>query len=142
MPVTITYDGDEAVAVLADAQRDRGRWHALTRHGDAYRVAPVPRAIDARDRFYYSAYYRLVLPSIGAVARVLPTRFVRALASRADRREAAAEYGHGASDRAASLAAEAKRVGVLRRLAIDRYDARADATVTYYAELRRRSEGS
>jgi hypothetical protein len=35
-----------------------------------------------------------------------------------------------------------QRVGVLRRFAIDRYDARSDANVTYYMELRRRGEGS
>ena len=80
------------------------------------------------DRITYTATYRLALPFAGALARVLPTRFVRTLAFRADRREAAASYTDG--DR---------RVGFLRRLAIDRYDARADASVVYYRELQIRA---
>jgi hypothetical protein len=83
------------------------------------------------DRLTYEATYRVLLPGITRAVRLLPTRCVRALANRADRREAQATY-----------ADEAKRVGVLRRMAVDRYDARSDAAVTYYMELRRRSEGS
>ena len=98
----------------------------------------MARTIDARDRFYYFATYRMALPLIAAVARRLPARTVRALADRADRREAEARYADGITDRAAYLAAEVQRVGVLRRTAIDRFDARSDAAVTYYMELRRR----
>jgi hypothetical protein len=83
------------------------------------------------DRLTYEATYRVILPGIAAVSRLLPTRCVRALANRADRREAQARYTD-----------EAKRVGVLRRMAVDRFDARSDANVTYYLELRRRGEGS
>ena len=81
------------------------------------------------DRLTYEATYRVILPGIATVSRLLPTRCVMALANRADRREAAARYADGMA-----------RVGVLRRFAIDRYDARADANVTYYLELRRRNE--
>ena len=87
--------------------------------------------ITAADRFYYEWTYRVVLPSITRFVRVLPTSCVRRLADRADRREAAATYTR-----------EGTRVGVLRRKAVDRFDARSGAAVTYYFELRRRSEGS
>jgi hypothetical protein len=90
--------------------------------------APV---ITARDRFYYEASYRVILPGITFVARLLPYRVLRALANRADRREAEANYTDGA-----------KRVGMLRRMAVDRFDVRSDTSVTYYMELRRRGEGS
>jgi hypothetical protein len=85
----------------------------------------------ATDRLTYEATYRVILPGIAAAIRVLPNRCVRALAYRADRREAEAHYTD-----------EAVRVGVLRRMAVDRFDARSDAATTYYFELRRRSEGS
>lgn len=85
--------------------------------------------IDARDRFYYETSYRVLLPCMTAVARILPYRVLRSLANRADRREAAAHYTY-----------EALRVGVLRRLAVDRFDVRSDAACTYYFELRRRGE--
>ena len=87
--------------------------------------------ISAADRFYYEASYRALLPAITLTARVLPSRLLRMLADRADRREAEAHYTD-----------EARRVGVLRRMAVDRYDVRSDTAVTYYTELRRRSEGS
>ena len=86
--------------------------------------------IRAYDRIIYEATYRGLLAAIGRAIRLLPIRVVLALANRADRREAAARYADGMA-----------RVGVLRRFAIDRYDARADANVTYYLELRRRGEG-
>ena len=87
--------------------------------------------IRAYDRLMYEATYRVLLPSITRAVRLLPTRRVQVLAYRADRREARARYSDGM-----------QRVGVLRRIAIDRYDVRADAAVTYYVELRRRGEGS
>jgi hypothetical protein len=87
--------------------------------------------IRATDRLTYEATYRVILPGIAALARLLPTRALRALAYRSDRREAEARYTD-----------EAKRVGVLRRMSVDRYDARADTNVIYYFELRRRGEGS
>jgi hypothetical protein len=87
--------------------------------------------IRATDRLTYEATYRVILPSIATVIRLLPTRCVQALAYRADRREARAHYTDGSV-----------RVGVLRRMAIDRFDARSDAAITYYFELRRRGEGS
>jgi hypothetical protein len=102
----------------------------------AYRAArrrlPIgATVIGAADRFYYEASYRALLPAITLTARVLPLRVLRRLADRADRREAEAHYTD-----------EARRVGLLRRMAIDRYDVRSDTAVTYYFELRRRSEGS
>ena len=87
--------------------------------------------LTAYDRAMYEVAYRVILPGITAVARRIPYRVLRTLASRADRREAAAYY----SD-------EAARVGVLRRMAVDRFDVRSDTAVTYYLELRRRGEGS
>jgi hypothetical protein len=138
----ITTNGDEAVRALVDAQRRGDTRVTLTAYRDGYRVSRLSKTIDIRDRIYYEASYRVILPGITAVARLLPCRVLRALANRADRREAEASYGDGITDRAAYLAAEARRVGVLRRMAIDRYDVRADATTVYYFELRRRSEGS
>lgn len=138
----ITTNGDEAVRALADAQRRGDTRVTLTRYRDGYRVSRLSKTIDARDRIYYEASYRVILPGITAVARLLPYRVLRALANRADRREAEASYADGITDRAAYLAAEARRVGVLRRMAIDRYDVRSDTCVTYYLELRRRGEGS
>jgi hypothetical protein len=138
----ITTDGDEAVRELAAAQRRGDTRVTLTRYRDGYRVSRLSKTIDARDRFYYEASYRVMLPGITAVARLLPYRVLRALANRADRREAEASYADGITDRAAYLAAEARRVGILQRMAIDRYDVRSDTAVTYYFELRRRSEGS
>ena len=138
----ITTNGNEAVRALADAQRRGDARITLTRYRDGYRVSRLSRTIDARDRFYYAAAYRVMLPGITFVARLLPYRVLRALANRADRREAEARYADGITDRAAYLAAEAKRVGVLRRMAIDRFDVRSDTSVTYYMELRRRGEGS
>jgi len=87
--------------------------------------------IRAYDRATYEVTYRVALPGLTRAVRLLPTRTVRRLASRADRREAEATYTDGM-----------QRVGVLRRFAIDRYDVRADASVIYYFELRRRGEGS
>ena len=87
--------------------------------------------IRAYDRAIYAATYRVLLPSITRFVRLLPTRCVQSLAYRADRREANAHYSQAM-----------RRVGVLRRFAIDRYDVRADANVTYWMELRRRGEGS
>lgn len=84
---------------------------------------------DALDRALFEASYRLLLPAIRRAVRVLPTRIVRLLADRADRREAAANYLPGP---------ETARVGILRRQAVDRYDVRSDATMAYYGELRRR----
>lgn len=89
--------------------------------------------IRAYDRLAYTVVYgggrgRGVLALLELVTRRLPTRTVRRLADRADRREAAARYD-----------VETRRVGVLRRIAVDRYDARADAACIYYTELRRRS---
>ena len=138
----ITTNGNEAVRALADAQRRGDTRVTLTRYRDGYRVSRLSKTIDARDRIYYEASYRVILPGITAVARLLPYRVLRALANRADRREAEASYADGITDRAAYLAAEAKRVGVLRRMAIDRFDVRSDTSVTYYMELRRRGEGS
>lgn len=138
----ITTNGDEAVRELVAAQR-RGDYRVtLTRYRDGYRVSRLSRTVDARDRIYYAAAYRVLLPSITRLARLLPYRALRALANRADRREAEARYADGITDRAAYLAAEVRRVGVLRRTAIDRFDVRSDAAVTYYVELRRRGEGS
>lgn len=138
----ITWDANEAVRALADAQRSGDRRVTLEYTRDGYRVARMPRRIDARDRVYYFVTFRAALPVIEAVARRLPARIVRALANRSDRREAEARYAPVGTDRANYLAAEARRVGVLRRMAVDRYDARASAAVVYYLELRRRSEGS
>jgi len=87
--------------------------------------------IRAHDRIMYEVTYRVLLPGMQRAIRLLPTRLVWTLANRAERREAAARYADGM-----------QRVGVLRRFAIDRYDARSDANVTYYMELRRRGEGS
>jgi hypothetical protein len=87
--------------------------------------------IRAYDRLLYEGTYRALLPGMQRAIRLLPTRLVWTLANRADRREAAARYADGMA-----------RVGVLRRFAIDRYDARADANAIYYLELRRRGEGS
>lgn len=138
----ITYDGDEALRELAAAQRSGDYRVVLTRYRDAYRVSRLSKTIDARDRVYYEASYRVLLPLMERLVRVLPSRVLRMLAGRADRREAEARYGDGITDRAAYLAAEARRVGMLRRMAIDRYDVRSDATTVYYFELRRRGEGS
>jgi hypothetical protein len=91
----------------------------------------VARMSSAADRFYYEASYRALLPLITLTARCVPLRVLRRLADRADRREAEAHYTD-----------EARRVGILRRMAVDRYDVRSDTAVTYYLELRRRSEGS
>lgn len=137
----ITRDGDEAVAALTEALRNGDYRVTLTFHQDAYRVSRLSNTIDARDRMYYEAAYRVLLPSMKRLVRVLPFRVLRMLANRADRREAEARYGDGITDRAAYLASEAQRVGMLRRMAIDRYDVRADATTVYYFELRRRGEG-
>jgi hypothetical protein len=87
--------------------------------------------ITAYDRALFEATYRAVLPALEALARRVPRRVLRALANRADRREAAAYYTD-----------EAVRVGALRRIAVDRFDARSDAVSIYYRELRRRGEGS
>ena len=138
----ITTNGDEAVRALVDAQRRGDTRVTLTRYRDAYRVSRLSKTIDARDRIYYEASYGVILPGITAVARLLPYRVLRALANRADRKEAEASYAYGITDRAAYLAAEAQRVGVLRRMAVDRYDVRAVVTTVYYFELRRRGEGS
>lgn len=83
--------------------------------------------ITLTQRISYEWSYRVMLPSITAAVRLLPWRAVFVLAYRADRREAAATYTDGA-----------KRVGILRRQAIDRYDVRSDATFCYFAELKRR----
>jgi hypothetical protein len=104
----------------------RGAYRAARR-----RLRIVARMISAADRFYYEASYRALLPAITLTARVLPLRVLRRLADRADRREAAAYYTD-----------EAVRVGVLRRMSVDRFDVRSDAVSIYYTELRRRGEGS
>jgi hypothetical protein len=93
----ITTNGDEAVRALADAQRRGDTRVTLTRYRDGYRVSRLSKTIDARDRFYYEASYRVMLPGITFVARLLPYRVLRALANRADRREAEAAYYYGRS---------------------------------------------
>ena len=85
-------------------------------------------ALTVWDRACYAVAYGAFLPTLDRVVRVLPTRVVRRLAERADRREAAAHYGD-----------ELQRVGLLRRYAVDRYDVRSDATGSYWRELRRRA---
>ena len=80
------------------------------------------------DRVTYTLTYRVALPTLAASVRILPTGIVRALAFRADRREAAAEYEDAA-----------RRGGLLRRMAVDRFDARSDAAVIYWRELQVRA---
>lgn len=80
------------------------------------------------DRVTLDAYYAVILPAVKACIRMLPTSTVRRLRDRAERREARARY-----------ADERTRVGILRRQAVDRFDARSDATGAYYWELRRRN---
>jgi hypothetical protein len=84
--------------------------------------------LNAWDRVLYVTNYTVVLPTLRRTIRVLPERTVRRLRDRAERREAAATYMD-----------ETVRVGILRRMAVDRFDARSDANVIYYMELRTRS---
>lgn len=79
------------------------------------------------DRITLDGYYAVILPAMRAIVRVLPGRTVMRLRDRAERREARARYVD-----------ERTRVGILRRQAVDRSDARGDATATYLAELERR----
>jgi hypothetical protein len=86
---------------------------------------------ELRDRVPYAFAYRFMLPTIRRTIRVLPTSAVRRLRDRAEMREASATYMHTMD--------ETDRVGILRRMAVDRFDVRSDATYIYLRELRRRS---
>ena len=83
---------------------------------------------ELRDRVPYAFAYRFLLPTIRRTIRVLPTSAVRVLRDRAEMREASATYTN-----------ETDRVGILRRMAVDRFDVRSDATLIHLHELRRRS---
>lgn len=80
------------------------------------------------DRVLFVIAYRIVLPALRRTLRVLPTSAVRVLRDRAEMREAASHYTN-----------ENVRVGILRRMAVDRHDVRSDATMIHLHELRRRS---
>ena len=67
------------------------------------------------DRFYYQTAYRIVLPAVSVVSRILPERALAAAARKAAEREERARYRD-----------ETVRVGILRRTAVDRYDHRSD----------------
>ncbi len=82
----------------------------------------------AWDRVLFATSYTVVLPTLRRTVRVLPTSVVRRLRDRSERREAAATYMD-----------ETVRVGILRRMAVDRFDVRSDATSIHLHELRTRS---
>ena len=84
--------------------------------------------LNAWDRVLFFTSYTVVLPTLRRTVRVLPERTVRRLRDRAERREAAATYMD-----------ETVRVGILRRMAVDRFDVRSDATSIHLHELRTRS---
>jgi hypothetical protein len=84
--------------------------------------------LNAWDRVLFATSYTVVLPTLRRTVRVLPERTVRRLRDRAERREAAATYMD-----------ETVRVGILRRMAVDRFDVRSDATSIHLHELRTRS---
>ena len=84
--------------------------------------------LNAWDRVLYVTNYTVVLPTLRRTIRVLPERTVRRLRDRAERREAAATYMD-----------ETVRVGILRRMSVDRFDVRSDATSIHLHELRTRS---
>lgn len=80
------------------------------------------------DRLLWETSYRVVLPTIRTTLRFLPTSTIRRLRDRAERREARSRY-----------IAETERVGILRRLAVDRWDIRSDVLLVHLRELRIRS---
>lgn len=86
---------------------------------------------ELRDRVPYVFAYSILLPTLRRTIRVLPTSAVRRLRDRAERREASATYIFRMD--------ETDRVGILRRMAVDRFDVRSDALGIHLSELRRRS---
>lgn len=84
-------------------------------------------------RMRYATAYRIGLPALGIIARILPTRTILGIADHYRRAERRAAEPH----RYAATYRRNRRCG--RAVGIDRYDIAADAGVTLHLILHRRA---